>query len=467
MSNDIRVTNPGATTLYDALVFKSEKANVENTEAPAQEETQIETQDTSETGQVNKGNVPASNISFDEPIIEQDPNQVGGGEEELPSMDDLPQIPDDQMDAQQTEPNENDLPPLNEQAQVTDDSTPQDYKPETSKNHSISKAVLHFEVGLAKKAVTKVAENYVTKVTANAVTKELTAVLGKSVATTTAKKGVDLAAKVTAGATKGLEKTVVDLTAKGLLGKGVATVGVKEAAREAGNLVKGLEASAKASSEILLKGGAKKILPNTVNALTKTSIGAGEKVLQKGLEQGTKKAVEKVLSTVAEETAGKVLTEVATKTAAKTATKVATKTAAKTTAKTATKVATKTAAKTTAKTATKASTKTIEKVTAEAVTKATTEVTAKGGVKIATKVGKAMPWIGTAVGVGITAWDAADAIEKSKDDKASTASKVLAWTTVGLDVVSTTTTATGKGAPIGWAATGLSIGTSILSDYLR
>jgi hypothetical protein len=442
MSNDIRVSNPGATTLYDALVFKSDKPSVENTDTPI-EENQIETQDVTETNQPNRGNVPATNLSFDEPIIEQDPQEQF---EVTENSGDLPNIDFN---------NPEDLPAIQDQEQFPNETVPEDYKPETSKNHSISKAVAHFEVSLAQKGITRLAENYITKVTTSAVTKELTAVLGKAVTTTTAKKGVDVAAKITVGATKGIEKTVVDLTTKGLLGKGVATIGVKEAAKQSGNLVKGLEASAKASSEILLKGGAKKIVPNTLSALSKTSIGAGEKVLQAGLEKGTTKAVEKVIQNISEEAAGKLLTEVATKTAAKTATKTAVKAGVKTGVKT----GTKTAAKTT--------TKTIEKVTAEAVTKATTEVATKGGVKFATKVGKAVPYINAAVGIGITAWDTYDAIEKTKDKKASTASKVLAWTTVALDVTSTVTSATGKGKPIGWAATGLSIGTSIASDYLR
>ncbi|MBC7474057.1 MAG: hypothetical protein H7263_07165, partial [Candidatus Sericytochromatia bacterium] len=131
------------------------------------------------------------------------------------------------------------------------------------------------------------------------------------------------------------------------------------------------------------------------------------------------------------------------------------------------KIATKVASKTGTKAASKIATDVIEKATAEAVTKATTEVAAKGGVKFATKVSKAMPWVGTAVGVGIAAWDTKDAIDKTRDGKSSTVSKVLAWGTVGLDVVSTATTATGKGAPIGWVATVLSIGTSIASDYTR
>lgn len=462
---DIRVSNPGATTLYEALAFKKDTAPVE-TDQSVEEENQIETQDTTETNQPTRGNVPATNLSFDEPIMEQDPQeelpdlsqteqteelpQIDGSQEELPSFD----------DAQMQNPE--DLPPMEDQNQFPNETTPEDYKPETNKNHSISKAVAHFEVGLAQKMILRTAENYVAKATTTAVTKELTAVLGKAVTTTTAKKGVDVAAKITAGATKGLEKTVVDLTAKGLLGKGVATVGVKEAARQSGNLVKGLEASAKASGEILLKGGAKKILPNTVNALGKTSIGAGEKILQAGIEKGTSKAVEKVIQNLTEEAAGKVLTEVAAKTAAKSTAKTAANGV-----KVGTKAAVKAGTKTAAKTTTKATTKGIEKVTAEAVTKATTEVTTKGGVKFAAKVGKAMPYVATAVGVGITAWDTYDAIEKTKDKNASTASKVLAWTTVGLDVTSTVTTATGKGKPIGWAATGLSIGTSILSDYLR
>ncbi|RYX99655.1 hypothetical protein EON78_03150 [bacterium] len=472
MSNDIRVSNPGASTLYDALVFKSEKANVAEQEPQVQDETYIETEDSTQTNEPQRGSVPASDFNFDEPIVEQDPS------EELPSLDEgLPQIDenqqyDPQMEAQQQQEfDPNDLPALNEPNQFPNETNPEDYKGETSKNHSISKAVAHFESGLVRNGITKMAQSYIKGAATKAVTKELTEVLAKGITVGTTKKGIDVAAKVTAGAAKGLEKGVVELTAKGLLGKGVATVGVKEGALAAGNLVKGLEASAKASSEILLKGGAKKILPNTAQALARTSVGAGEKILQKGIQEGTDIAVKAVIKNLAEESAGKVLTEVVAKTAAKstakTAAKAGGKAATETAVKVGTKVAVKAGAKTTSKAGAKAATSAVEKLTAEAVTKATTEVATKGGVKIATKVGKAMPWIGAAVGAGITVWDAVDAVEKTKDAKASTASKVLAWTTVGLDIVSTATTATGKGAPIGWAATGLGIGTSILSDYVR
>lgn len=464
MSNDIRVSNPGASTLYDALVFKSEKANVAEQETQVQDETYIETEDSTQTSEPQRGSVPASNFNFDEPIVEQDPY------EELPSLDEgLPQIDqnqqyDPQME-QQFDPN--DLPALNEPNQFPNETNPEDYKPETSKNHSISKAVVHFEAGLVRNGITKMAQSYIKGAATKAVTKELTEVLAKGITVGTTKKGIDVAAKVTAGAAKGLEKGVVELTTKGLLGKGVATVGVKEGALAAGNLVRGLEASAKASSEILLKGGAKKILPNTAQALARTSVGAGEKILQKGIQEGTDIAVKAVIKNLAEESAGKVLTEVVAKTAAKTTAKTAAKAGGKAATETAVKVGTKAATNATSKAGTKAATSAVEKLAAEAVTKATTEVATKGGVKIATKVGKAMPWIGAAVGAGITVWDAVDAVEKTKDAKASTASKVLAWTTVGLDIVSTATTATGKGAPIGWAATGLGIGTSILSDYVR
>ncbi len=462
MSNDIRVSNPGASTLYEALSFNTKPVEQTEQEVEPQEQLQIEIQDTQETNETpQRGNIPSSTISFDEgPIQEQEP--VNYDLPELP-IEDNAQLPN--INTQNYDPNDpNQIPPMPEEQFPTGD-VPQDndYKQETNNNHSVNKSVMLFEAKLAKGFINKVATNYVTKVTTKAVTVELTEVLAKSLTTATTKSaskiGVDVTAKVTAGATKGLGKTVTDLTVKGLLGKGVATVGVKEGALAAGSLVKGLEASAVASSEILLKGGAKKLLPNTIEALGKTATGAGEKLLQKGLTDGTNKAVQNVLAKFAEESAGKVITEVATKTATKA------------TAKTGTKIAvgtgTKVVAKTGAKASTKAGVNVVEKLTTGAVTKATTEVASKTGVKFATKVGKAMPYISTAIGVGITAYDAYDAIQKTKDDKASTASKVLAWTTVGLDVVSTATTATGKGAPIGWAATGLGIGTSILSDYLR
>lgn len=112
-----------------------------------------------------------------------------------------------------------------------------------------------------------------------------------------------------------------------------------------------------------------------------------------------------------------------------------------------------------------------------------------GGAKVATTVAvktagrltMAVPIVGVATGVAITAYDTADAVKKSKDPNVSKTSKLLAWTTVGLDTVATgcsgvTPAATGTimGAPVGvvsavvgLAATGLSILTSAASEYFK
>ena len=114
MSNDIRVSNPGASTLYDALVFKSEKPAVTEQEAPAQEETQIETQDTSETTESQRGNVPGSAIRFDEgPIQEQEPVEeqtTDNGELPTINQESSEELPDinmmNQQQEQMADPNE-------------------------------------------------------------------------------------------------------------------------------------------------------------------------------------------------------------------------------------------------------------------------------------------------------------------------------------------------------------------------
>ncbi|MFN4150790.1 MAG: hypothetical protein ACK4IX_07580, partial [Candidatus Sericytochromatia bacterium] len=118
-------------------------------------------------------------------------------------------------------------------------------------------------------------------------------------------------------------------------------------------------------------------------------------------------------------------------------------------------------AEVTEKVVTKASEKAITKAAQEAALKAATGKTAKVGTTVA-KIG---PAISTAVGVGIVAWDAYDAYKKIKDPNVSTTSKVLAGATVALSITSVATER--KYAPVSWAATGLSIATSIGSDYYK
>jgi hypothetical protein len=402
MSNDIRVSDPNGSFIFDALTFKKDTSSIQTNDNPIKEDlnqsNSIQNDEHLSGLNHNTGRIPSNSISFDEnnddilsPLETLDNTQKKSNINNSNDPDDLPFL-------DFNVPNENEEIPN---------------EPTNKKNHSTGKMVVHLEAHLLKTGLNKLATNIIARNTTKAVTKELTEVLAKTAVKSSTKSGTTMAVKLVEGATLGTAKTVASVT-----GKGVATLTVKEVAKSSGSIVKGLETSAKAAGEILFKDGATKVISNTGNALVKTSIGAGEKALQLGLEKGTEAAVKKIISKTP---------ELATKTASKT----------------------------------------FEKTVANATAKATTEAAAKGSSKAASKLSAAIPWIGTAIGVGITAWDTADAIKKSKDPNVSTVSKALAWTTVGLDAVSTATVATGVGAPIGWVASGLSIGTSILSDYLK
>lgn len=407
MNDGLKVSGSGS--IYESLSFNtSKKTTVQNNEELP--ELNIQTQDTRASEKQNTGRIPSSSVSFDEnPIQEQYNGELPNLDEiasnQSYSPDDLPQIFD-----------ENNIPQYEE--------NPEEYKPsETSKSHSTQKALVHFEAAMVTKGITNLAQKVVTNAASKAVAKELTEAIASVTIKASAKSAVTVSTKVAEAGTVGVTKAIAELTTKGALGKGVATLTLKEVSKVSGGVIKGLEASAKASSELLLKEGAKKIIPNAASALTKTSIGAGEKVLQKGIEKGAEKAVNSVLEKLGTEVAGQTIT------------------------------------------------KTTEKALGTAVTKAvqkgSVEAAAKGSTKVASKVAAAMPWVNAAIGTAITVWDAKDAIEKTRDPKASKASVALAWTTVGLDVVSTVTSSTGVGKPVGWVATGAGIGTSILSDYLR
>lgn len=398
MSNDIRVSDPNGSFIFDALTFKKDTTSVQNQEENLNQNVNNQNDKHLSGLNHNTGRIPSNTITFEE-----------NSEDLLPPL----------LILENNKPNNivsndpNDLPFIDFNQQQNNNTEQLPEEPVNQKNHSTGKMVVHLEAHLLKTGLNKLATSIITKNTAKAVTKELTEVLAKTAVKSSTKTGTTMAVKLVEGATVGTAKTVASVT-----GKGVATLTVKEVAKASGSIVKGLETSAKAAGEILFKGGVKKVVSNTGSALVKTSVGAGEKALKVGLEKGTEIAVKKIVEKTP---------ELATKTASKT----------------------------------------FEKTVVEATTKATTEAAAKGSSKAASKLSAAIPWIGTAIGVGITAWDTADAIKKSKDPNVSKVSKVLAWTTVGLDVISTATTATGVGAPIGWVASGLSIGTSILSDYLK
>jgi hypothetical protein len=214
---------------------------------------------------------------------------------------------------------------------------------------------------------------------------------------------------------------------------------------------------------------------------------AGTTVIAKSVAKTVAKETTEVVAKAATEAAVKGLTTAATKTAAQTVAKSGAKAVAETTVKvvqktmqkagqealekgvtTAVQAGVKAAvAKQGSQVVAKAATVGAEKAVIHAAEKAAVQAGTKGAAKAGTKLASIAPVVGAVAGAAITAWDVKDAIEKTKDPKASKASAALAWCTVGLDVVSTAATATGIGAPIGWVATGLSIGTSIASDWLR
>ncbi|GIW23115.1 MAG: hypothetical protein KatS3mg068_2122 [Candidatus Sericytochromatia bacterium] len=287
-------------------------------------------------------------------------------------------------------------------------------------SYGIKKGISKISTGLVKGA--SVSIPFTSKTigfgTKHAVQKALTQELAKL---TTAKTGsttiVKSLEKAGVEATEGAIKT---LTEAGKLGKGTqtlsrATFGKWYQPSAYTQLVKESANGLVKTTKAVAKGGSKA----ATEVVKKTVIGSSEKILQKGMQEGIESAVKTVIKKGGSEIAEQV--------------------------------------------ATKGTQKALTVVAEKAAVKAATTGTAKVGSKLA----GAIPIVGGAINAGITAWDIKDAIEKSKDPNVSKASKALAWTTVGLDVVSTFAVSTGIGAPIGWIASGLSIGTSILSDYLR
>ncbi|MGE3728350.1 MAG: hypothetical protein AB7I41_22560 [Candidatus Sericytochromatia bacterium] len=89
------------------------------------------------------------------------------------------------------------------------------------------------------------------------------------------------------------------------------------------------------------------------------------------------------------------------------------------------------------------------------------------GAKASSRLSSAVPYVAATVVAGFAVLDVKNAIELSKDQNVSGVSKALAWTTVGMDAISVVTTATNKGATLGWVAIGLGIGSSVLSEILK
>lgn len=89
------------------------------------------------------------------------------------------------------------------------------------------------------------------------------------------------------------------------------------------------------------------------------------------------------------------------------------------------------------------------------------------GAKASSRLSSAVPYVAATVVAGFAVLDVKNAIELSRDQNVSSVSKALAWTTVGMDAISVVTTATNKGATLGWVAIGLGIGSSVLSEILK
>lgn len=309
----------------------------------------------------------------------------------------------------------------------------------------------------------------------HAVAKAVGAELTEQVAKAAVKAGETTLIKASEKAVTAATGSVLkSLTTQKLLGQGIETLTMKEASKLAGGKIKA----------VLEGGKALKADLAALKAVEKVAVEGTEAVVKAGAKSGTKAAAKTAAKTGAKTAAKKVATE-ATEAVVKGALKAETKVGATTMLGVSGKIFTgagekalrtgvtegieqgvKAAVKrggveVTEKVVTKASEKAITKAAQEAALKAATGKTAKVGTTVA-KIG---PALSTAVGVGITAWDAYDAYKKIKDPNVSTTSKVLATATVALDITSVATER--KYAPVSWAATGLSFVTSIGSDYYK
>lgn len=123
----------------------------------------------------------------------------------------------------------------------------------------------------------------------------------------------------------------------------------------------------------------------------------------------------------------------------------------------------------------------IDKVAGKGINKTATVVAKRLGIKAASRLGAMVPEAGVAVGAYITKHDYDDFKAKMKDPTVTKTSKALAGATVALDGISTGASAiaaaaagTGIGLPVAavaegvsWAALGVSIITSGLSEYWK
>jgi hypothetical protein len=271
------------------------------------------------------------------------------------------------------------------------------------------------------------------------------------------------------GLEEGLKNSTKILEKSGKLGQGIKTITMSEARTVFGSKlnplahIKGYSNAVKESVTAVQKVVAKEIsekglVGGTTSIFKGTMKGASEKALENILKEGSEKAVEQVMKDLVKKSTSKISSEALEKISSQ-AVKIYSTKGSESAAKF---ILSKTGGATT-----KILEKDLAKQITESVTTATVKASEKGSVKFATRVSAAAPIISTAIGVGITTWDTIDAIKKTKDPRVTKLSAGLAWATVGLDIVNVASQSSGIGAPIGWISTGLSIGTSILSDVYK
>lgn len=271
------------------------------------------------------------------------------------------------------------------------------------------------------------------------------------------------------GLEEGLKNSTKILEKSGKLGQGIKVVTMSEARAVFGSKlnplahIKGYSNAVKESvqgvQKIVVKEISEKgVIDGTKSIFKGTMKGASEKALENILKEGSEQAVKKVMKDLIKQSTSKISSEALEKISAE---------ALQVYSKKGSEVAAKFILSKTGGATTKILEKDLAKQISKGVAEATVKASEKGSVKFATRLSAAAPIISTAIGVGITTWDTIDAIKKTKDPRVTKLSAGLAWATVGLDVINVASQSSGVGAPIGWIATGLSIGTSILSDVYK
>ena len=303
--------NSNGTELFETLSFQT-KTTVKI--APAEKPvTSYNKTDEDQTENLAEGKASQTGINFVDNSEELPPTPP-----EENSDDDLTPL----LEIEAGNPN-----PLEEEPNINEDeakvlSDPEILVDEVTRNHSIGKAVITAENAL----VTSSGERILTSVVKNATEKEVVKALNevtikskeglkakgltkigedfaKGAARKTTVEFVDKSAigALRAGTETGTKTTLKALEETGKLGKGVVSQtgfsGIKAVAKSEGGIVKGLTKSGQEATEVIVKTiGEKGVIKGSADIMSKTSVGVGEKILQKGIESGAKSGVEKVIT---------------------------------------------------------------------------------------------------------------------------------------------------------------------------